>query len=407
MSPLWMVVIGLWCSVVLVITGCGSSGPPTDPVSAYVHLARSRAFQSGSVKSLANVINGLRGGVVVVADRDDEIAADIMATVSGSSLEDVRLRAGRRITVTNDANRVEVRLLPGDGGNDSDSQISALLHVAVPPAIDLPGISLPSGNLEVYGDVGRVTGVISNEGSIEVRGANGDVNLSTPKGSITADVMQNHTITLRAGGGNIDLHAVNAVVSAATTNGNVRFIGTLQPGQTHSFATTAAGAIELALPAYPAGSPQPQIYRSYITTSGSPVNVEYPALGADDKTALPICGFIHSSGPYDYHVENTQAAMGRIEVSPVVTGTYFFSGTLATNYFRFDTNQTRVSFYTPLPQSIHIYTAEQLNQINLGKASIDPDCKPALEADSKDAIVLKLNTDSGPVSIQQMRMFRN
>ncbi len=403
MSPLWMVVIGLWCSVVLVITGCGPSGPRPDPVSAYVHLARPRVFALGSVTSVRSLINGLNGGIVVVADRDGEIAADVMATVSGSSLEDVRIRAGRRITVTNDANSVEVRLLPGDGGNDSP--ISALLHVAVPPAINLPGISLPSGNLEIFGKVGSVTAAIANGGDIEVRGADGNVDLSTPNGSITADVMRNHDITLHAGGGNIDLHALDAFVSAATTNGNVRFSGTLQPGKTHSFATTGGGGIDVALPAYPSGFPTPQIYRSYVTTSGSPVDVEYPARGADDKTALPICGFIHSSGPYDYHVESTPAAMGRIEVLPVVTSTYFFSGTLATNYFRFDTNQTRVSFYTPLPQSIHIYAADKLNQIDL--ASIDSDCRPALEKDAGNAIVLKLKTDSGPVSIQHMRMFRN
>ena len=55
--------------------------------------------------------------------------------------------------------------------------------------------------------------------------------------------------------------------------------------------------------------------------------------------------------------------MGRIEVTPVLTSAYFFSGTLATNYIRFDTNQTRVAFYTPLPQSIHIYTAAQLKAL--------------------------------------------
>ena len=332
----WMAVIGLWCSVVLVFTGCGVGGASAGAASADVYLAHPRAIPPGT-RTMQHVINGLGGGVFIVTGRNDEIAADVMATVSGSSLEAARIGAAQRITLTNDADKVEVRLLPEASGTNTDSRYKAVLHLAVPSTVDLPDISTHAGNVEVYGNVGKVTAVISNGGNIEIRGADGNIDLTTDGGSITADIMRGRDITLHAANGSIDLHAVEALVSAATTNGSVRFSGTLRAGRTHYFTTTAGGGIQIALPAYPAGYPNPQIYRAYVTTSASPINVEYPARGTDNK-ALPICGFIHSSGPYDYHVETTPATMGRIEVSPVVTGTYFFSGTLGTTYFRFDTN---------------------------------------------------------------------
>jgi hypothetical protein len=77
---------------------------------------------------------------------------------------------------------------------------------------------------------------------------------------------------------------------------------------------------------------------------------------------------------------------------------------LATDYFRFDTNQTRVSFYTPIAQSIHIYTAAQLNEIIAGREPIAPDCRAALSAPSDKAIAVTLKTDRGIVSIHHTIM---
>ena len=427
MSSLWMVVVGLWCGAVLLATGCNPDATAIGAAPNDVYLARPRTNVFGKL-TLRRVINQIGGGgIIIVTGRSGEISTDGIATASGKSLEAARIGAGRRITVTNDAaDNVEVRLLPETDEKAPPLQFGALLHVAVPPATDLPYINTPTGNIGVYGNVGNVTAVISDSGNIEVygnvgdvtatitntgniavRGAGGNVNLSTRRGSIVADIMPGRVVMVRAAEGDIDIHAVDALVSAETTGRNIRFYGTLRAGLTHNFTTTAAGSIKVALPPYPGDpakySPSQQIYRFYVATSEGPVNVEYPALGTSNEV-LPICGFIHGSGPYDYHVENTPARTGRIEVSPGVTGTDFFSGTLATNYFRFETDNTRVAFYTPLPQSIHIYTAAQLNQIRAGKEPIVPECQAALEADAGNAIVLRLTTGSGPVYIHNMLM---
>jgi hypothetical protein len=279
-----------------------------------------------------------------------------------------------------------------------------LLHVLTPPSTELPDVSTHAGNIEVCGDVGNLTAAVSGKGDIKARGANGDVRLTTEQGSITADILSGHAITARAiAEGNIDIRAEEAVVTAATNSGNIRFYGSLHPGAVHRFTVTDTGNIHVAVPAYPDPAKQ-IIYR--ITTSDNPVQIDYPALGAT-RQALSICGFIHGSGPYDYHVENTAAPLGRIEISPVITGAYFFTGTLAASYFRFDTNQTRVSFYTPITQSIHIYTAAQLNQITAGKAGIAKECEAAVSDDLAGAIVINLATKRGLVYVHHRLMPTN
>jgi hypothetical protein len=277
----------------------------------------------------------------------------------------------------------------------------------------LRNVNTRKGNIEVHGDVGGVTATVSGSGNIQVCGANGDVALATDGGSILADILPGHNVAVRAATGNIEIRADAATVSAGTSNGNIRFVGSLRPGSTHQFTVKETGNIQVAVPIYPdtmVTTPvtAPRIvYRFNISTAANPVEIEYPAHGAatgNPASALPICGFIHSSGPYDYHIENTPAALGRIEISPVITSTYFFTGTLATNYFRFDTNQTRVSFFTPITQSIHIYTAAQLNQIKAGQASIVPECEAALSDNLKDAITLTLTTESGLVYVHHRLM---
>jgi hypothetical protein len=348
------------------------------------------------------IVNDVNGDVVIIAARSDEVAADAVETGTGGSAEEARSEAQEHMAFTNNGAQVPIQPRADAGGQSMNADDRAFLHVRVPPGATLSEVRARAGNIEIYGPVGDISAAISDGGNIEVLGGNGNVDLSTPNGSIRVDLAPGTSITARANRGNVDIFAVDAAVSASTSEGYVRFIGTLRGGQTHYFTTTAAGGIKVALPAYPAGHPTPQVYRYYVeTATANPINVEYPARGAG-QAALPICGFIHSSGPYDYHVEDTKSRTGRIEVSQTVTGTQFFTGTLATNYIRFDTIHTRVSFFTPLPQSIHIYTDAQLNEIIAGREPIAPECEAALNADSPNAIVLKMKTDSGPVYIHQM-----
>ncbi len=314
----WSVLIGVWCSLALALTGCAPSAPRGGTASADVLYAFSRAIPRNTT-ALPAISNLLNGDIIVVTGSEGEVALDAFATGNGPSRETARILADKGVAINNADNGISIRRAEGLNGQEVAALTKDWLHVRVPPDRDLPPISVGTGNIEVYGRVGKVTAVISETGDIRVRGANGDVNLTTQKGSIIADIMAGHAIKANAKEGNLDICAVGAFVTASTTNGWVRFIGTLQGGQTHTFSTTGAGSIQIALPAYPKDHPKGQVYRVTATTTGSPISTEYPAYRYQSGDSLPICGFIYGSGPYDYHVENTTAKTGRIEVSPALT----------------------------------------------------------------------------------------
>jgi hypothetical protein len=399
----WLVLIGTWSSLALVLMGCAPSAPRSGNVSADAFFSFSRVIPHSTV-TLPGISNQLNGDIIVVTGNEDELALDAVATGSGQSREADRILAGNRVAINNADNGIFIRRVDGLSAAEAGALTRGWLHLRVPPDRDLPTLGVGTGNIEVYGRVRNVTAIITNTGDIRVRGANGDVDLTTQKGSIIADIMGGKTIKANAKEGNLDICAVDAFVTAATTGGWVRFIGTLQGGKTHNLSTTGAGSIQIAVPAYPEGHPAGQVYRVTATTTNNSINTEYPAYRYRSEVSLPICGFIYGNGPYDYHVENTAANTGRIEVSPALTITYFYTGTLTDTYYRFDTNQTYVSFFTPVPQSIHIYTAAQLNQIIAGKESIASECAAALDALSSTVATVTLKTDRGPITIQHIRM---
>ena len=245
--------------------------------------------------------------------------------------------------------------------------IELQLHVRVPSGINLSAITIPRGNIGVYGRVGSVTANIAESGNISLFGASGDINLSTGQGSIAVPLTPgNNNVTARAGGGNVDIVAVTAAVDVATSNGNVRFIGTLRNDRRHTVVITGNGNIDLALPAYSPGQTSAQPYRIYSTTSANPIITDYPptVTVGGNSSALTICGFVYSNGPYDYHIENTPVRhFGRIEISSALTETFFFSGTLGTDYYRFDTNRPNVRIHAPCPAEhpyLHLGAVESI-----------------------------------------------
>jgi hypothetical protein len=354
-----------------------------------------------------NVVNQVGGSITIVTGGNDEITADMTAIGVGANLEQALEEADGHIILTNTGNEVRVEEVAG-----ANPQDRAQLHVRVPPGINLPGITIPQGNVGVYGKVGNVTAAITETGNINLLGASGVINLSTGQGSILADLAPgSNNVTARASGGSIDIVALTATVNATMTNGNVQFVGSLRNDRRHNIAINGTGNIDLALPAYlPVEIGQPvqklaQPYRINATTSGRSIMTDYPPTVTfqGKLTALTICGFTHSNGPYDYHIEITPVLhFGRIEVSPALTGTSYFSGTLGNNYYRFDTNRPNGLIFAPVPQSIHIYTAEQLNQFMSGKAMIDPSCAGALKPADSVPIVLNLKTERGSIYIRHI-----
>lgn len=403
--------IGMWSILGLLLAGCNF----TDPVAASGNTQED-IFRARSVPVLPNplptvrAVNEAGGNIVIIAARSDEIAADAVETGTGTSAELARIEAQEHIALANSAGQVQIQALPDARQQLMNPADHALLHARVPPNTPLTDLRTHQGNIEVYGAVGDVTATISNSGDIAVMGGNGNVNLLTEHGSIRVDLAPGKRIAARAAVGNIDIIASDAVVSAVTTEGHVSFIGMLRSGEAHAFTTSKGGNVTVAVPAYPAAgqsTPQPTsaIYRVYAQTSANPIVVDLPAGQRDNNAApLAICGVIHGPGPYDYHIESTTFQFGRLEISPALTTTFFFTGTLTPTYYRFDTTRPQLSLFAPRSQAIHIYTAADLAQIAAGTVPVDADCAVALQTDLSQApaVVIHMRSDSGRIFLHHI-----
>ncbi len=392
MSPSWIALISIW-SAIIALTGC----QPPDPAAA--GNVREDLFLAAPKRSIphsalpVSVTNEVGGDIVIITGSNEEVAPDATVTGAQASVEGARVEAQEHITLTNVVlanGMAQVQLIRQGEMNTKDS---AALHVRVPSGANLNEVSTHAGNIGVYGPVENVTAVITDSGDIEVLGGTGNVNLLTESGSITIDLVpEGETITAKAQNGAIDIHAVKAQVSASTTKGDIRFVGTLRSGEPHSFTTTEGGNIVIALPAYPDG--QSAAYRIHAQTSTQPIITDYPADRKDGKGPLAICGVIYSPGPYRYYIEQTPVRFGRLEISPSLTTTLHFTGTLTSEYYRFDTDQPQVSVFTPRSQAIHIYPAAELSQIAAGKMPVDAACEQALKIDPNQLSAVELNLRS-------------
>ncbi len=401
MSPHLIVNAGFLSILIMLVVGCNRTDPTTaNRTQEDIFVEEVATVPAASPLVLQHVKNDINNGdVVIVAKRPAEIVADADELGSGASAELARNEARTHMSLANSVNAVELRGQVDDQTHGPDPADRSWLHLDAPPDTILPDVSTHTGNIEIMGKFGNITANVLTNGNITIMGADGDVNLSTALGSIRADIMPAHALTVHANRGNVDLVARWAAVRAGTTEGNVRFVGSLQNSMTHIFTTTAGGSITVAVPAYPVNYPQPVIYRVHAQTSAQPIVIDYPPDRKSDGNPLPICGVIHNAGPYDYHIERAQINFGHIVVTPVVTAPFYFSGTLTTSYYRFDTDRAQLSFFTPRSQAIHIYTAEDLAQIYAGKVPVDADCEKALKDDLNipSAIVLNLRSGSGRI----------
>jgi hypothetical protein len=150
--------------------------------------------------------------------------------------------------------------------------------------------------------------------------------------------------------------------------------------------------MDIGVPVYAANTEDTLPYRVSATTRGSPIITDYP------RTVMTICGFVHNNGTIDHRVENTpQLRFGRIQVTPGITSSAFFSSTLGDDFYRFDTDQTNITFSPPLPPNVHIYTLDQLTAYQRGEAHLDAGCEAAVQSSVPAPIVLDLKTGRGRI----------
>ena len=385
MSQFWIFMLGVSGSVSLMLSG-GASAPENHqgPTSTHdFYLTKPHAVPDSTLA--LTVTNQLSGNVTLMTGEPSKVTADAVATVAGVSLEQASEKEGRCITLNNTGLEVSVVLTAGCEG------LSDQLHVRVPPGVNLNRISTPAGNIRVFGGAANVTAAIGTKGNIEVFGASGDVNLTTANGWISAELApQAKSVQAQTQAGDINLFAEDTWVRATTGNGNIRFSGSLRAKRNNSLIIKGTGNLDAAVPADRPQSAQP--YQISATTQGGPIITDFP------PTVLTICGFVHSSGQIDQRTQNTpQRGFGRIEVSPGIATSAFFSGTLGDNFYLFDTDQTTITFSPPVPPNVHVYTFNQLTAYQRGEAHLDAGCEEALQASIPAPIIVDLKTGPGRI----------
>lgn len=225
----------------------------------------------------------------------------------------------------------------------------AMTHVRIPEGAALD-LHTPNGNIRVAGRVGSVTAVADN-GSIEVRGQTGLLNLTTRGANhdITVDG-DSGSLILATENGKIRVTTVRSLVQASTGGGSIFFSGELQAGDNY-FTTTADSSITVVLPREATYSVLAR------TSSNTGITIQYPNIKAAPVT---ICGTMDPGWPVDAHIDtNGQKARGQITLSPganPITNTTIFSGVVTPRYMAFHTTVRFVKAMLPDVSDIYVDT---------------------------------------------------
>ncbi|HTP08724.1 MAG TPA: DUF4097 family beta strand repeat-containing protein [Anaerolineae bacterium] len=371
----WLLSMGLTACSVSTANATPSRGLSADAFGAQ----QAPVPMPGPVK----IISELPGEIQVISYSDPEVAVDTISTGLNNADNTAALPASK-VTLEPKDGGMSIQVLPGD-----PAPKSVLVHVRVPNGssivIDSPRIA---ANVTIIGAVKDVT-VQIQQGDITVRGARGNISLRTEGGSINVDERdeQDHTLELHAKEGGITVFALRAKVVATTTNGPIRFIGTLVAASSVSnniseFTVTDTGDISIALP--------DNAKFRYKAFGGSRVVT-------DVARDVESCG-LASSHDYDFHRRMLAGGeLGRVEVSSAITTTNQVQGTYGKGILYFDTNRKNITIFDPPnPPSRSggpsgsgtVGDCGQLSNENLAVANID----------------FTVHADSGSIWIHQIKM---
>lgn len=333
------------------------------------------------------VVNEVGGDIVITTGSSGEVALDYNTLGVGADRESAISEAHRNVntTMTDTADGISIFAQPLRNENDADR---VWIHVRVPLQTPLT-ISTTVGSITVSGAVGPVN-ANTNNGAIVIRGAAGPLNLTTLNGEIVADGGLDR-LGLHAKNGNISIYAVDVHVIADTTVGSIKFIGTLK-GHDNLFRTTGNGNIVVALPIT-------TTHTVYASTSSNQIIDEFlPGKGNIEV----ICGAISDEVKYNYQVNQHDDQIARLELN-VITATKYFSGTLADGVYQFQTNSGNLSFFTNVPNALHLdlVSGGQSSQLDgFTNQHFDQKCNGA---PNKPAISFTAQTDSGSIYIHGIR----
>lgn len=326
-------------------TACNASpagATPSSDVSLDVFGAQQLPV---SAPVTVTIVSELSGEIQVVSYPAAEVAVDSITTGRGNTEDAAALQAQQtnNIALQFKDGRVLIQAQLGEAVPER-----ILLHVRVPNGssiiVDSPRAA---ASVIIAGETKGIR-VQVRQGDITVRGASGDLDLRTERGSIVVDHRddQNRTLELHANEGGIALFALNAKVQASTNNGSIQFIGTLREMDGNSignflseFAIKGKGNISLALP-----NNTKFRFRAF---GGAKVITDLA------RNAEP-CGLV-SSPDYDFHRRLLkQGDAGRIEVGGTFTNTSQVQGIYGNGILYFETDRNLITVFdppNPLPRS--------------------------------------------------------
>jgi hypothetical protein len=389
-SVLWLLLLSTGCdkSTTLVSADRANTTPSATraaraPVKPSVLVAQPFPPEVFDAMSLAGVGPGmiiinaeLPADITVVAFPSDEVGLDYMTLGSGNTEQLAAAEAHANVAVSLDrvagGARISARRL-SSAANINDS---VKLHVRVPRGASLEINAKEGGNVTASGEVIDVH-IYTAVGTITVDGVIGSVYLKTEDGSINMAAFaqpksnQVQRVELHALNGDINVMAVGANVQATTTEGNIRFIGSLI-GDNNSFMTSGAGRVLATLPS-------DLTYRFEIESKQRVVN--------DFLPATLICA-VATSQDTRMWTEASSDLIGQIEASDSVLTTTYSVLSVAGRYQPVNQPEKPYLFFADNHSQIRRFSPEGdvlPNGGNAAQAFWSPDC---------DAIKLKVEQNA-------------
>jgi DUF4097 and DUF4098 domain-containing protein YvlB len=283
--------VALVLVALVVPAGCGRGSTPD------ARSTETRQLSVSGVSQSLVVIETFNGAVQVRAGEAGTVEATVEVTGTGSTPAEADAdRANVVTTLEQETGRVRLRAVytpnPGSPGNTGASAT-----VTVPPGSELD-IRTSNGAVTVEG-IGASLKVATSNGAVTAAGPSGDTVVETSNGEVRVTAATG-MIDVRSSNGRATVEATDAVVAVETSSGEVRFSGSLAPGDS-SFRTSNA-VVGLVLPAGAS-------FGLDASTSNGTVTVGFPLSTSGAASATTVQGTVGSDPAVSITIETSNAGV--------------------------------------------------------------------------------------------------
>jgi DUF4097 and DUF4098 domain-containing protein YvlB len=275
--------------VVLSLAACG----PTTGASLGVNRATAEEVVSGSfnAEKPTIIVEMYNGNIDVAVGVGTTMKVDVTKRGGGDTPDEAKADLKNiQVTMNQEGSTVRVTAQRSDKRTTADNS-GASARLMVPPGSILQ-LRTSNGKVNSSGEVAAVTAQDSN-GAIDVRGATGALDLKTSNGNITVNG-GGETIALETSNGAIDATTTKAVaITAASSNGSLRFNGPLA-AKSQNVLRTDNAVIVVTLPAassftLDASTSNGKIASDFVVKGDNPRDTELKGtVGGDPQSSLKL-----------------------------------------------------------------------------------------------------------------------